>query len=361
MPAVPGPGHRGVREAAVLTIGFTLLSYVVFVASPLADGQVMPAIIYAVLGISVIPGLLLMPALFCLVRVVASWPRLSKVAMISAAALTLAFLHAVLDTGMAGAFMRAAMPGAANPVSIGGSVVIYVWVYGMFAAIVGLMLSNLAVQHRERLLAEARDAANQAQLAALRFQLNPHFLFNTLNAISSLIVTRRNDEAEAMMDKLSDFLRSTLTADPHAFVTLEAELDTLRAYLDIERVRFSQRMAVEIECPAGLRSALVPSFVLQPLVENAIKYAVAPSRAQVTIRVTAKTAASDLTLYVEDEGAVVRAVPTGGAGVGLVNVRNRLAALYGDRGGLAAGATAGGYGCRVTLPLSWQKAVEAAA
>lgn len=361
MPAAPGFRDKGAREAAVLTVGLTLLCYVVFVATPLADGDAMPPLIFVVLAISVVPGLMLLPALFCLVRAVETWPRGRQVATTAAAALLLAALHAVLDTGLVGAFTRAVSPGSANPVSIGGGLVIYVWVYGLFAAVVGLMVSNLAVQHRERLLAEARDAAHQAQLAALRFQLNPHFLFNTLNAISSLIVTRQNEQAEAMMGKLSDFLRATLTADPHRFVTLEDELDALRAYLDIERVRFGQRMAVEVDCPAALRQALVPSLVLQPLVENAIKYAVAPSRATVTIRVVAEVSADDLTLRVEDEGAVVRMAPGGGAGVGLVNVRSRLAALYGDRGKLEAGPIAQGFRSRVTLPLTVQASIEAAA
>lgn len=361
MPAASDFRDKGVREAAVLTVGLTLLSYVVFVATPMADGDAMSAVIFWVLAISVSPGLVLLPTLFCLVRAVEAWPRVRQIGTTAAAALLLAALHAILDTLLVGAFMRAVSPGAASPVSIGGSLVIYVWVYGLFAAVVGLMISNLAVRHRERQLAEARDTAHQAQIAALRFQLNPHFLFNTLNAISSLIVTRQNEQAEAMMDKLSDFLRATLSADPHRCVTLEEELDALRAYLDIERVRFSQRMAVEIDCPAALRSALVPGLVLQPLVENAIKYAVAPSRARVTIRIVAEAAAQQLRLRVEDEGAVVRMAPSGGAGVGLVNVRSRLAVLYGDRGALEAGADEQGFKCLVTLPLTWQDVMEAAA
>jgi hypothetical protein len=352
---------RGVREAAVLTVGLTLMSYVVFVASPMADGQSAPPILYAVLAVSVLPGLVLLPAFFFLIRAIEPWARAAKIATAGAVSLGLAILHAVLDTVLVGAFLSVAAPGSPNMVSIGGSVIIYVWVYGMFAAVVGLMLSNLAVQHRERLLAEARDAAHQAQMAALRFQLNPHFLFNTLNAISSLIVTRQNEQAEAMMGKLSDFLRATLAADPHRFVTLEDELDTLRAYLDIERVRFGERLVVEVDCPAGLRQALVPSFVLQPVVENAVKYAVAPSRASVTIRILAQTLGQDLVLIVEDEGAAVRVVPKPGAGVGLANVRSRLAVLYGDRGGLLAERRERGFVCVVSLPRILCDAVDAAA
>jgi hypothetical protein len=352
---------RGIREAAVLTVGLTLMSYVVFVASPLADGEPLQPIVYGVLAISVIPGLVLLPGFFFLVRAIEAWSRPWKITIVGLVAVGLAILHAVVDTALVEAFLRAVVPGSVSPISIGGSVVIYVWVYGMFAAVVGLMLSNLAVQHRERLLAEARDAANQAQMAALRFQLNPHFLFNTLNAISSLIVTRDNDQAEAMMEKLSDFLRATLADDPHQFVTLDAELDMVRAYLDIERVRFGQRLLVEVECPAALRSALTPSFLLQPLVENAIKYAVAPSRTPVVIRVIAHAAGDDLILSVEDEGASVRATPKAGVGVGLANVRSRLAVLYAERGRLAAGRHQGGFRCVVSLPRTFAEATHAVA
>lgn len=361
MPAIPVFKNRGVREAAVLTVGLTVLCYLVFVASPLADGRAIPTIHYSMFALSVLPGLVLMPGLFFAVRAVESWPRMRQATAIGVIALLLALLHSILDTALVEVFVRALLPGRSNPVSVAGSIIIYVWVYALFAAVVALMLSNYAVQDRERLLAEARDAAHQAQLAALRFQLNPHFLFNTLNAISSLIVTRRNDEAEAMMDKLSDFLRATLSADPHQFVSLEEELDTLRAYLNIERVRFGPRLAVEIDCPADLRLALVPGFILQPLVENAIKYAVAPSRAAVTIKVTADSAGEDLVLTVEDEGSVVRVAPVGGVGVGLANVRTRLGVLYGERGMLDARPRDRGFSCRLTLPLSWAPAVEAAA
>ena len=362
MTAAPGFKPRGLREAMVLTVGLTLMSYVVFIASPMADGTSIAGLYYGVLAVSVLPGLVLLPAFFFFVRAIDHWPRAGKIMTIGLVALALAILHAVLDVSLVRAFIRAVAPDKPSFVSIGGSVVIYVWVYGMFAAVVGLMLSNMAVQHRERLLAEAREAAHQAQMAALRFQLNPHFLFNTLNAISSLILTRQNDQAEAMMDKLSDFLRATLTSDPHQSVSLEDELDTLRAYLDIERVRFGERLIVEIECPGALRMARVPSFMLQPLVENAIKYAVAPSRAPVTIRVVAAAHSGPLSLCVEDEGAVARVWPpvARGPGVGLANLRSRLTVLYGERGGLVSGPRERGYRCMVTLPLDLLAITEAA-
>jgi LytS/YehU family sensor histidine kinase len=226
---------------------------------------------------------------------------------------------------------------------------IYVWLYGLYATGLGLMLSNLTMRDHERQLAEARSAAHQAQLAALRFQLNPHFLFNTLNAISSLIVTGRNAEAESMTGKLSDFLRSSLASDPQSVITLEEELSGVGAYLDIESVRFGERMQVDLACPEALKDALTPSFVLQPLVENAVKYAVAPARRRVRVRVSADERDGDLLLVVEDDGdGRPAAVAPAGTGVGLQNVRKRMEVLYGGRGALESGRMPGG-GFRAVL------------
>jgi LytS/YehU family sensor histidine kinase len=233
------------------------------------------------------------------------------------------------------------------------SFLIYIWLYGLYATSLGLMLSSLAMQERERQLAEAQSAAHQAQLAALRFQLNPHFLFNTLNAISSLIVTGRNAEAESMTAKLSDFLRSSLASDPQSVIPLDEELAAVGAYLDIESVRFGERLQVEVTCPAELRDALSPSFVLQPIVENAVKYAVAPARRRVRIEVSVAQRDGDLLLIVEDDGdGRIAAVTPPGTGVGLQNVRKRLEVLYGGRGALEAGRMpGGGYRTVLRFPL----------
>src|SRR5690606_1139451 len=149
---------------------------------------------------------------------------------------------------------------------------------------------------------EAERTATAARLAALRYQLNPHFLFNTLNAISSLVVTRRNAEAEGMLSRLSDFLRATLADVSDSVVSLDAELATLQTYLEVEALRFADRLIIEVDCPAALRDANVPGFILQPLVENAIKYAVAPAKRPVTIQIIAKRQGDALVLQVNDDG-----------------------------------------------------------
>jgi sensor histidine kinase YesM len=192
-----------------------------------------------------------------------------------------------------------------------------------------------AALKQELQLSEARSSAQQAQLAALRYQLNPHFLFNALNSISALIVTKRNEDAERMTDKLSSFLRTSLNADPGELVPLEEELALTEEYLDIESVRFGERLDVNVECAPGACEALVPSFLVQPLVENAIKHGVAPSRDPVRIDIQASVQGGELCIRVTNcvsadaESNQVRRQGSQRKGVGLMNVRRRLEAVYG--------------------------------
>jgi len=205
---------------------------------------------------------------------------------------------------------------------------------------------------RERQLAEARWSAQQAQLTALRFQLNPHFLFNTLNAISSMIVTGRNEEAEQMTDKLSSFLRASLSSDPTELVPLESELALLEEYLEIETIRFGERLNVEIPCTSEAAEVLIPSFLLQPLVENAIKYGVGPSPHPVTITLSAEVDVDFLVLEVTDNGGgAAEHVQPAGTGVGLENVRRRLEAVYGARASLNAHRLPQGFQVTICVPL----------
>lgn len=216
----------------------------------------------------------------------------------------------------------------------------YILVFGVNMILFHVAYTRHAAVQQERQLAEAQLAAQQAQLTALRYQLNPHFLFNSLNSISALIVTNRNGDAEAMTHKLSRFLRSSLSADPAELIPLEEELALTEEYLEIESVRFGDRLGVDIRCGAGASDALVPSFLVQPLVENAVKHGVARSRAPVTIEIHADIEGETLRIRVandliESTGIILRG--TEGAGVGLDNVRHRLAAVFGQRASLTAG------------------------
>ena len=180
----------------------------------------------------------------------------------------------------------------------------------------------------ERRNAEFHAAAQSAQLRALRYQINPHFLFNTLNALSSLIMAGNREGAEQMILNLSRFFRTSLNDDPTKDVRLGDEIRLQRLYLAIEQVRFAERLLIDIAVPEALEDACVPGLILQPLVENAVKHGVSKSRRPVTISVRALETPHGLNLVVADDGDASDsdASEDEGAGVGLRNVRDRLAA-----------------------------------
>jgi len=176
--------------------------------------------------------------------------------------------------------------------------------------------------------------AHEAQLKMLRYQLNPHFLFNTLNAISTLVLEKETEAANHMVTRLSSFLRHSLDNDPMQKVTLEQELAALKLYLDIEKVRFEDRLTLELDIPGDAANALIPSLLLQPLVENAIKYGIARSEEGGRLRIAARVFAGDLLLELSDDGpgiGLVNGQIPDASGVGLRNTRERLAELYGSR------------------------------
>lgn len=187
----------------------------------------------------------------------------------------------------------------------------------------------------ERRLNAAR-LADQAQLKMLRYQLNPHFLFNTLNAISTLVLERDVKPANDMLTRLSAFLRYSLDSDPLQKTTLAEELRALQLYLDIEKTRFGDRLEIVTNVDPEAREALVPSLILQPAIENSIKYAIARMESGGRIAICAKKEGDMLRLAVEDNGPSApkdpEAVLTNSKfGVGLINMRDRLAHLYGAR------------------------------
>ena len=229
------------------------------------------------------------------------------------------------------------------------------WYFFIVAwGIMYIALSYAAKERRaERRAALYRAEAQSAQLRALRYQINPHFLFNTLNSLSTLVLRQRGEEAERMILNLSRFFRSSLTVDPADDVPLADEIRLQRLYLDIERVRFPDRLKVEIDVPKPLECCPVPSLILQPLVENAIKYGVARSISPVTVSIRAAREGDRLRLTVADDGSAPASAPTAeGAGVGLRNVRQRLSARFGTAAFCDYGPTSqGGFRVDLMLPL----------
>jgi two-component system LytT family sensor kinase len=203
----------------------------------------------------------------------------------------------------------------------------------------------LQVEAQADQLAQLEMQATSAQLQMLRYQLNPHFLFNTLNSISTLVLLKQTEPANAMLTRLSSFLRHTLINEPGGKVTVHEEVETLQLYLDIERMRFEQRLRTEFKVEPAAANACLPSLLLQPLVENAIKYAVSPQEEGAQISISARLVGRRLRITVSDTGPGLRSVQgsaslagliagSGGAssstGVGLANIRDRLAQAYGD-------------------------------
>ena len=189
----------------------------------------------------------------------------------------------------------------------------------------------LLLEDQIRLRERLESQASSAQLAMLRYQLNPHFLFNTLNSISTLVLLKQTERANAMLARLSSFLRYTLANEPTAKVTLAQEVETLKLYLEIEKMRFEDRLRPHFRIEPETIGARLPSLLLQPLIENAIKYAVTPSENGADIWITAAREGQAVRIEVADngngDGAELAGSPS--TGVGLANIRDRLSQAYG--------------------------------
>ena len=205
------------------------------------------------------------------------------------------------------------------------------------------------INQRERL----ESQASSAQLAMLRYQLNPHFLFNTLNSISTLVLLKQTERANAMLARLSSFLRYTLANESTAKVTLAQEVETLKLYLEIEKMRFEDRMRPHFRIDPETIGARLPSLLLQPLIENAIKYAVTPSEDGADIWINATREGQAVRIEVADNGNVdcPDAAASPSTGVGLANIRERLAQAYGNAHGFTTKKNEhGGFSVIIEIP-----------
>tara|TARA_B110000967_G_scaffold27757_1_gene25688 strand:- start:47670 stop:48809 length:1140 start_codon:yes stop_codon:yes gene_type:complete len=192
----------------------------------------------------------------------------------------------------------------------------------------------VAAENKEQQLrrAKAETIAHEAQLEMLRYQLNPHFLFNTLNAISALVKIKKTSMANSMIVQLSDFLRYSLDTDPVKRVSLEKELEALKLYLNIEKTRFGDRLEMKFDIEPSANNVLVPSLILQPLIENAVKYAIAPTETGGVISISARLDGQHLVVEIADTGPGIKDVADElqSRGIGLRNTVDRLQEFYGD-------------------------------
>ncbi|HVQ08799.1 MAG TPA: histidine kinase [Allosphingosinicella sp.] len=220
----------------------------------------------------------------------------------------------------------------------------------------------LLEEQSDRLLRLESQASN-AQLAMLRYQLNPHFLFNTLNSISTLVLLKQTDRANAMLSRLSSFLRYTLVNESTGTVTLAQEIETLKLYLDIEKMRFEDRLRAHFHIDKRVMEAHLPSLLLQPLIENAIKYAVTPQEEGADISVEARLQTERVLITVSDTGpgtdALYNVRAEQSTGVGLANIRDRLAQAYGDNHRFETQSDiTGGFRVFIDIPYQFETETE---
>ena len=232
-------------------------------------------------------------------------------------------------------------------VALGRYFLLLAWASTYFALLAGVQ--QRAAQRREE---QFRSAAKAAELRSLRYQVNPHFLFNTLNSLSALVMTGKADRAERMIQTISRFYRHSLANEPTADVALKDEFDLQKLYLDIEAVRFPTRLVSEFDLPPDLEEARVPGMILQPLVENSVKYAVSAVSRRVKITLAAREEFDRLVVTVSDDGPGVPPGERHGFGIGLANVRDRLEARFGPDIGFTSGPVPDGYCTEIRIPLT---------
>ena len=303
--------------------GYLLLRTVSSVSNTFSVEGIIRAIIEAIVGYCLT---LLLSSLYGYYR---RLPRIPSVILTLGTLVGAALIYAVLEAFTFS--FTAAEPGITLARVLGYTFLTFTVLAGWSALYFGINF-YLIVEAQIDQMQILENQASSAQLAMLRYQLNPHFLFNTLNSISTLVLLKQTERANIMLSRLSSFLRYTLANEPTAHVTLAQEVETLKLYLDIEKMRFDERLRTHVDVDPRCAKARLPSLLLQPLVENAIKYAVTPQEEGADITVSARLAGERVQIAVSDTGPGLiesKPRPTLSTGVGLANIRERLAQAFG--------------------------------
>lgn len=236
--------------------------------------------------------------------------------------------------------------------------IIYIWLFGLYGAVVELLAATARANRNSQAAAEARAEARNAQLELLRGQLNPHFLFNTLNNLSSLVITGRNKEADEMIGHLARFLRRSLGQGGLDRTVLTSEIAFIRTYIEIEAVRFPNRPKLDVDCPPELAQALTPSLLLQPLIEGAVHGVAGPSLGQAALRFSARADGQNLIIVLSGR----RVCEPGEScpildeiAPGVETIRTRLNLLFQDARIDASRADEGGFDVELSLPLEFEE------
>lgn len=342
------------RGLLAFRVGVWLFSYTLFFTMLAAGGAMKPSTPLYLIFLALV-GMALSGATEMAVNRTKGVATPLRLLFVALAVIAVTVLNAAVDVATLG---RAMAPSAAHDARfflLNGvaSFTYLIWIHAFYAACVWLIGASTDLVEKEKRLAEAETEAQRATLSALRSQVSPHFLFNSLNAAAALVATGRNKQAEELIVRLSEFFRSSLNSERPSSIPLIEEFDIIDAYLEVESARFPNRLDVRMECPADLAGTLVPSFLLLPLAENAVKHAVAPSTTPVRLRISAISNEGRLRLEVEDCGAEKSgAGGRQGEGVGLKNVSQRLRVIYGPAATFSASATEQGFLARIELPLA---------
>lgn len=346
----------GRREAISLALGLWALETIAQLIFTLAIGG--QAFLYAYPFLWAVHGLLLTFVLMLVVERSQRWPAISRWLVIGATLVTLTLLQTWLDEKSSivltrilrsvfdirpfGAAIMFDYGHGAREIGFEISSMIYLGVFGCYAVALNL------IQAQER-AARGEAAAVQAELLASRFQLNPHLLFNALNSVSSLILAGQNDRAEQAVQTLGGLLRRSLETDPLTPVPLSEELELADLFLDIERLRFPDRLDVVMDVDPETLSAPTPPLILQPLVENAVKYGAASAK---SIQLTIRSRRIDNAVSITVANAVASRPAAAGTGIGLKNVRWRLKCLYGDQAQVEVQETPETFEVRLIFPMA---------
>ncbi|WP_375391974.1 sensor histidine kinase [uncultured Sphingomonas sp.] len=336
--------------------GYLVLRGVSAISNGPSFDVIVPVIVETILGYCLT---LLLSTLYGLYRTL---PRVTGVLLTIATLAAATLLYAVLDT-VNFSYIQTAQSGLTLTRLLASIYVTFTVIAGWSALYFGINF-YLIVEEQIDQMRDLELQASSAQLAMLRYQLNPHFLFNTLNSISTLVLLKQTERANAMLSRLSSFLRYTLANEPTAHVTVAQEVETLKLYLEIEKMRFESRLRPRFDIDPRVEQARLPSLLLQPLVENAIKYAVTPQEEGAEICVDVTLAGERVKISVSDTGPGLQdgAAPASlSTGVGLQNTRERLVQAYGPDQRLTTHSTAsGGFAVSIEIPFQLEDARAAA-
>jgi sensor histidine kinase YesM len=332
--------------------GYLLLRGVSLISNSTSLEVVVPVIVESIVGYCIT---LLLAPLYGYYR---GQPRIAAVVLtiLTLAAATL--LYAVLDA-FSFSMIKPSVGPSLNLNAVLTAIFLNFTVLAGWSALYFGINFYLIVEDQIDQLQQLGNQASTAQLAMLRYQLNPHFLFNTLNSISTLVLLKQTERANAMLSRLSSFLRYTLANEPTAHVTIAQEVETLKLYLEIEKMRFEDRLRPSFDVDVRVAKARLPSLLLQPLVENAIKYAVTPKEEGAEIVVVARLAGDKVQIAVSDTGPglhEMKARPSLSTGVGLANIRERLAQAYGPEARFETRSIpGGGFGVEIEIPFQLEE------